>query len=252
MNLPEREPTSKNTLPYTVGMDVHQRTITLAVLDPNGQIFLKKTIPNLLPVLDDFHRELGALLGNSPVVLGLEASTAGKAVFLRLRELGRDVRMAHPKKLKALLGDTKTDANDARNLATVLRLGTFPEVYVPPPEIESLRTLVRLRGDVVGKLKRTKQQVRTLLVKNHLQHLAIRYDDIFGVQALRWLKEEVHLADPWHQRQLVMLLEEGAFYNRQLYELSTELAKVAVHRKEVELLQSLPGFDYTLALTAIS
>lgn len=85
--------------------------------------------------------------------LGLEASTAGKACFQHLRTLGCDVRMAHPKKLKALRGDTKTDENDALMLATVLRLGTFPEAYVPPPEIESLRTLVQLRGEVVEKLQ---------------------------------------------------------------------------------------------------
>ena len=250
--MPSSEATPTNALPYAVGLDVHQKTITVAVLDPGGQLVERRTVRTCPKMLDELHRDLAKLAGTSPVVLGLEASTAGKACFQHLRQIGCDVRMAHPKKLKALLGDTKTDENDALMLATVLRLGTFPEAYVPPPEIESLRTLVRLRGEVVEKLKRAKIQVRSLLVKHHLQHESTKYDDIFGVQALRWLKEEVTLADPWDQRQLVFLLEEGALLTRQEHELTTELAKVAMTREEVRLLQSVPGIDYTLALTIVA
>ena len=250
--MPASEATPTNALPYAVGLDVHQKTITVAVLDSGGQLVERRTVRTCPKMLDELHRNLAKLAGSTPVVLGLEASTAGKACFQHLRQLGCDVRMAHPKKLKALLGDTKTDENDALMLATVLRLGTFPEAYVPPPEIESLRTLVRLRGEVVEKLKRAKIQVRSLLVKHHLQHESAKYDDIFGVQALHWLKTEVHLEDPWDQRQLVFLLEEGALHTRQEHELTTELAKVATTREEVRLLQSVPGIDYTLALTIVA
>ncbi len=250
--MPASEAAPTNTLPYAVGLDVHQKTITVAVLDPGGQLVERRTIRTCPKMLDELHRGLAKLAGTTPVRLGLEASTAGKACFQHLRTLGCDVRMAHPKKLKALLGDTKTDANDALMLATVLRLGTFPEAYVPPPDIESLRTLVRLRGEVVEKLKRTKVQVRSLLVKHHLQHESAKYDDIFGVQALRWLKDEVKFEDPWDQRQLILLLEEGALHTRQEHELTTELAKVATTRDEVRLLQSVPGLDYTLALTIVA
>jgi len=250
--MPTNKMTSTNTLPYAVGLDVHQKTITVAVLDPGGQLVHRRTIRTCPKMLDELHRDLAKLAGPTPVRFGLEASTAGKACFQHLRQLGCDVRMAHPKKLKALLGDTKTDENDALMLATVLRLGTFPEAYVPPPDIESLRTLVRLRGEVVEKLKRAKIQVRSLLVKHHLQHESAKYDDIFGVQALRWLKGEVKLEDPWDRRQLVFLLEEGALHTRQEHELTTELAKVATTRDEVRLLQSAPGLDYTLALTIVA
>ena len=72
------------------------------------------------------------------------------------------------------------------------------------------------------------------------------------MQALRWLKVEVKIEDPWDQRQLVFLLEEGALHTRQQHELTTELAKVATTRDEVRLLQSVPGLDYTLALTIVA
>ncbi|MGI0128589.1 MAG: IS110 family transposase [Thermoplasmata archaeon] len=238
-------------LPFCVGMDVHQKTTTMAILDPGGKLLEKGTIPTSLKALDAWHRHLTELTGSHPTLLGLEASTAGQAVFRHLRQLGRDVHMAHPRKLKDLLGETKTDKNDALALATVLRLGSFPEVYVPADDIISLRTLVRLREEVVDKLRRCKVQVRPLLVKNHLYHEAAKYEDIFGEQALRWLKA-TELADEWDQKQLALLLEEGELHTRQVHALTTELAKVGVRTDEVRLLQSIPGIDYVLALCIIA
>jgi transposase len=249
--MPEESTTRTRPPPFVVGLDVHQKTITVAVLDPEGQLIDRRTIRTSLQSLDQFHRDLDSLTLSRPVMLGLEASTAGQAVFRHLRDLHRDVHMAHPKKLRALFGETKTDRNDALALATVLRLGSFPEVYVPAEEMLPLRTVVRLREEVVEKLRRAKQQTRALLVKNHLQHDASKYDDIFGVQALRWLKG-LSLNDPWDQKELSLLMEEGELYTRQIHGITTEMARLSVHREEVRLLQTVPGIDYVLALTIIA
>lgn len=147
--------------------------------------------------------------------------------------------------------ETKTDKNDARTLAHVLRLNFFPRAYVPEEPTERLRTLVRLREEQVDKLRRAKNQTRALMVKHHLQHEAMKYDDVFGVQALHWLKG-IALEDPYAQRQLVLLLEEGALYTPQVEELTRELAKVGMDEKVVAILQSVPGIDYVLALTILA
>lgn len=249
--MPEKTPCRTPRPTYTVGLDVHQKTITVAVLDPDGQLVDRRTIRTALQALDQFHRDLEEMTLAQPVILGLEASTAGQAVFRHLRELGREVHMAHPKKLRSLFGETKTDKNDALALATVLRLGSFPEVYVPNEEMLTLRTAVRLREETVEKLRRAKQQVRSLLVKNHRQHESAKYDDIFGVQALRWLRQ-LDLNDPWDRRELSLLMEEGELLARQIHGITTEMAKLSVRREEVHLLQSVPGIDYVLALTIIS
>ena len=61
--------------------------------------------------------------------------------------------------------------------------------------MERVRTLLHVRGEIVEKLKRTKNQVRALLVKNDRYEQASHYADIFGVQALRFL-EGVKFSDP--------------------------------------------------------
>ncbi len=237
---------------HCAGLDVHQKTCDVALVDPEGKVARRWHIKTCPQMLDQFARELRALCGPAPVDLGLEASTAGKAVFQHLRRLGLAVHMGHPRKLEAILSsETKTDRNDAEELARLLQSRHFPEAYVPSEEMEELRGWVRIRAEQVEKLTRVKQQVHALLVKHHLQHDAARYSDIFGVQALRWLKT-VDLVSEADKRQLQVLLEEGALLAQQIASLTSDLARQAAPRKDVELLQSIPGFDFVLALNLIA
>jgi transposase len=237
---------------YFAGADVHNKTCDIALVDPEGRIARRWHIKTCPAALDLFARELRKQCDTSPVSLGLEASSAGKAVFLHLRKLGLDVHMAHPLKLESIRSsESKTDRNDAEELARLLQCRHFPESYVPTDEMDQLRGWVRVREEQVEKLRRVKTQVRSLLVKHHLQHDAAKYSDIFGVQALHWLKE-LELSSPSDRRQLEVLLEEGALLAQQVDRLTKDLAREAVDRRQVELLQSIPGIDYVLALTILA
>lgn len=250
MTLTEKEP-SPNAR-YYGGLDVHQKTCDIALVNPEGRVARRWRIPTSPKMLDTWTRELRTICGTTPVTLGLEASTAGKAVFVHLRKLGLDIHMGHPKKIASILSsESKTDRNDAEELARLLQSHHFPESYVPTEEIDQLRGWVRVREEQVEKMRRVKAQVRSLLIKHHLQHEASKYSDIFGVQALHWLKQ-IELSSPADQRQLLVLLEEGALLARQVEDLTADLAREAVGRKDVELLQSVPGIDYVLALNIIA
>ena len=250
-NDPPRAAPSPNTS-YFAGLDVHQKTCDIALVDPEGVVARRWHLKTCPQALDLFARELRKECGARRAALGLEASTAGKAVFLHLRKLGLEMHMAHPRKLESIRSsESKTDRNDAEELARLLQSRHFPEAYVPTEEMDQLRTWVRVRAEQVEKLQRVKIQVRSLLVKHHLQHEASKYSDIFGVQSLHWLKR-VELPSPADRRQLEILLEEGAMLGQQVDRLTKDLAREAVARKEVELLQSIPGIDYVLALTILA
>jgi hypothetical protein len=54
--------------------------------------------------------------------------------------------LAHPAKAKAMMGNVnKTDKLDARGLATLLRNGTLPRVWIAPNEVRDQRELPRTR-----------------------------------------------------------------------------------------------------------
>ena len=236
---------------HYAGVDVHQGKCVWCVVDPDGTVLGEGTVRTDLAGLDLMGREWRRL-GAGQVRVGLEASTAGKAVALHLRKCGWDIWMAHPRKLKAITtSETKTDRNDARTLAQLVRLNYFPRAYLPSEEVQRLRDLVRMREEQVDKLRRTKNQLRALLVGHHLNHEAAKYDDLFGVQALHWLKG-VELPELIEQHRMALLLEEGALYQRQVESLTDELARVAVDQDTVRILQSVPGIDYVLALTMMA
>ncbi|MHB1434724.1 MAG: IS110 family RNA-guided transposase [Thermoplasmata archaeon] len=234
-----------------VGIDVHQGRCVWCLADAAGAVVGEGTVRTDLVGLDLMTQEW-TRLGAREVRVDLEASTAGKAVARRLRMGGWDVWMAHPRALKAITAsETKTDRNDARRLAHLVRLDYFPRAYLPSEEVERLRDLVRMREDQVGKFRRTKQQLRALLVGHHLNHEAAKYDDLFGVQALHWLRG-VELAEPIEQQRMALLLEEGALYQRQVEVLTDGLAKAGADQDGVRILQSVPGIDYVLALTILA
>lgn len=57
----------------------------------------------------------------------------------------------------------KTDLSDAHLLADLVRVGYLPRVWLAPPAIRDLRTLVRYRRQVVDRLRSTKLRIRALL-----------------------------------------------------------------------------------------
>ena len=83
--------------------------------------------------------------------LALEASTVAKRLYWHLKGLGLDVRMAHPLEVRRMAGSKKkkTDAIDSFELADLLRMKRLPEAYVPPPELNERRQLLRYRIDLV-------------------------------------------------------------------------------------------------------
>ena len=89
------EPMTPNARFY-VGMDVHQKTCDVALVDPEGKVSRRWTIKTCPQELDRFSRELKGICGNMPVAIALEASTAGKAVFQYLRKLGWESTWATP------------------------------------------------------------------------------------------------------------------------------------------------------------
>ena len=78
--------------------------------------------------------------------IAVETSTTGKYVAHLLRDNGFHLHLANSKELKLIFKSRKkTDRNDARILARLLRTGDLPESYLPTKEIDDMRTMIRYR-----------------------------------------------------------------------------------------------------------
>ncbi|MGI0130507.1 MAG: IS110 family transposase [Thermoplasmata archaeon] len=227
------------------GLDVHRSTTTVTELGPQGKTMKQWTFPTTRPKLLEF----AETIGTRPVIL--EASTAGKAVATVLKEAGAELHMAAPNKVALIAkAPVKTDERDSAVLAHLYQAGFLPECYIPPPEIDRLRTLVRARMDLGVKATVIKNQTHALVTRNLLDSEMEGNSDWFGVGGLRKL---VHLPLSAAERgHLARHLEELRLLADHEDRLQAELAKVATEREDVRLLMTIPGVDYYTAVAIVA
>ena len=157
-----------------VGIDAHKRDCHATVMNDQGEVVSTARFPSNLGALTAWAHRLP-----NGAVLALEASTVAKRSYWHLQSLGLDLKMAHPLEVRWRAGTKKkTDAIDSYELADLLRMKRLPEAYVPPPELNERRQLLRFRVNLGKKVNTVKCQIHALLVHNGITS---ELTDIFGV-----------------------------------------------------------------------
>lgn len=125
----------------TVGLDVHARSIRLAAVRAD-ELLEERTFAH------DEELLLRLLRRWPSVRCCYEAGPTGFGLYRRLVECGIDCAVVAPGLVPQRPGDRiKTDPRDARKLARLHAGGLLEPIYVPSPEIEAARDLVRARED---------------------------------------------------------------------------------------------------------
>ncbi len=150
----------KNTIPSTtIGLDLGDKKHSVCVLNADGEIIDERTITN--------HREsLRRLSLKYPGArIAHEVGSHSPWVSRFLKELGHEVIVANPRKLRAIYAsDRKSDRNDARMLARIARLD--PQLLYPVQhgseeaqrdllQIKLRDNLVRQRVDIISSVRFT-------------------------------------------------------------------------------------------------
>ena len=232
-----------NYLRSCVSLDVHKGSITATRMGPGGQVIKTWTLPTTRSEVASLAQGIPA---STPVVL--EASTAGKAVAMVLKEKGLELHMAAPNMIPKPA--VKTDRRDSIRLGHLYQSGSMPECYVPPPEIEHLRLLTRNRKDLAHKVTLVKNQVHALVTRNLLDSEMTGSSDWFGVGGLRKL---VRLSlMPEDRAHLGRYLEQLELLARQEETMQAELATIAQGSKDVHLMMTIPGAGFYSAVGIVA
>lgn len=140
---------SRPSEPQTfVGLDVHKETIAVAAADRGC------TTPRSLGIirndLDELRKALRRLGSPAQLQVCYEAGACGYAIYRFLTRLKIKCLIVAPSLIPRKPGDrVKTDRRDALALARLLRSGDLTATWVPDPQHEALRDLVRAREDAV-------------------------------------------------------------------------------------------------------
>ena len=134
---------------YYVGIDASLETVNVCVVDDEGTVCLEHKIEAepeaIVELLKDFRQSIARL--------GLEAGPTASWLYSELRGAGLPAICMECRHVKAGLGAmrNKTDRNDARGIAQLVRLGWFRRVFVKSDEAQRTRMLLVSRSHLLGK-----------------------------------------------------------------------------------------------------
>jgi transposase len=235
-----------------VGLDVHKKTICVAVADGdiNSEPRIYGTISSDLNSLDKAIRQLQSSGAKLRIVY--EAGPCGYGLYRYLTSKGHDCIVVPPSRIPKKPSDRiKTDRRDALSLARLHRANELTGIYVPDPEDEAIRDISRARESVQDDLKRSKQQLSSFLLKNGL-HFTGKTN--WSKAHFSWLAK-IKFEHPGQQLVLQELINTVNYRSERLKTLEQQLehfVKTWRMGPIVEQIQALRGVSFYVAVTTIS
>jgi transposase len=147
-----------------VAFDVHQATISAAVLDLSGKLITEALFQTDASVICDFLRGI-----SGTVHLTFEEGTQAQWLFDLARPLVSELIVCNPRENHSMKRGNKSDRRDAFQLAQLLRAGLLKPVYHNSPQTETLKQLAHnyeaLTQDRTRVMNRLKAVFRSQSIK---------------------------------------------------------------------------------------
>jgi transposase len=224
-----------------VGLDVSQRETSVCVVDDAGKIVFQgkaKSDPGALT---------GLLHKRAPLAerIGFETGAMSSWLWHELKRVGLPVVCIDARHAKAALSVrmNKSDENDARGLAELVRVGWYREVKVKSAESQATRSMLVARSRLVAIRRDLENQVRSMLKEYGLQ-----FGRSIGSQFRRKVRE---LIIDGHQLRLVIeaLLAVHEQVCREQEKLDRQIRSLAHEDETTRRLMTVPGIGVVTALT---
>jgi transposase len=154
-----------------VGLDYHQASVQVCVMNQRGQVLANKNGPNDAEAVIRAVEPLGQVGG---VAIESCSGAADLAEEL-IRLAGWSVDLAHPGFVARMKQNPdKSDCTDAALLADLERVGYLPKVWLAPHEVRELRRLTRYRRQLAHDRRDIKLRIRALLRDQRLRGPGVR------------------------------------------------------------------------------
>jgi transposase len=218
---------------YYCGLDVSLRTTCLCIVDRDGRVVRETKLPSDPVALGEFLAGCGLRCDR----IGLEAGSTSSWLCAELRRLGHAVICVDARHAAAALQAglrNKTDRNDARGLAQLMRLNAFREVWLKSPESHRRGLLLTARGTLHAQRVALENTIRGLLRTEGIafptrgtrftEHVLERIGDTPALLAI-----------------IRPLLEARTTIVRQLLVLDRQIIETARRDEVCQLLMTVPG-----------
>lgn len=146
---------------HYAGIDVSLESSSVCVVDGTGKIVREAKIASETAAIIGWFASLGLDLSR----IGLEAGPLSQWLYVTMKEAGLAVELLETRHVRTALQTmpVKTDRNDARGMAQLMRLGWFRPVHCKSPAAQETRALRTARKLVQSKLYDVEMCLRGIL-----------------------------------------------------------------------------------------
>ena len=226
---------------HFAGLDVSLEETAICMVDEAGAMVREARVPSEPEALVAFFQGSGLVLER----IGLEACSLSAWLHESLVAAGLPAVCIETRRAKAAMGamPNKTDRNDARGLAQIIRTGWYRAVHVKSPACRSWRALLTARRLVLNKMRDVENGLRALLREAGLK---------LGTPARKELAarvRELTAADPVLSVLAEPLLTIIAAMTRELAQLTKHVLEIVRDEPVCRRLMGVPGVGPLTALT---
>ena len=219
---------------FYVGVDLHKRTLQIAVSDEPG------TIVEEVKILNSFDAIRAYFAGLPPdrTMCVIESSSVWYAVYRFIEAMGFDMILSNPLQTALIAkSKNKNDRVDARRLAELLRIKSIPPCYVPDDKTVKEREATSHRARLTRARAKYKVFIQAILLQKAIKVEGAKWSGTF-VSNLRRLGE-------WRINQCLDMISG---IDDQVIKTDLRIRDMVAANPAARLLLSFPGFGNFIAL----
>jgi transposase len=229
---------------HYAGIDVSLESASVCVVEAGGRIVREAKVASEPDALIAWFGKLAVKVSR----IGLEAGPLSQWLYAGMREAGLPVELLETRHVRDAFKamPVKTDRNDARGIAQLMRLGWFRPVHCKSLPAQELRAVLTARKLVQGKHHDIEMSLRGILRGFGLK---------VGRTTTRSFEGRVRELVEGHPTLLAIadaVLLARATLGEQLGKLQKRLVSLARDDARARLLMSTPGVGVLVALTYVA
>src|SRR3954464_3021201 len=226
------------------GIDVSLESSSVCVVDASGRIVREAKIASEPAALIAWFREIGLAMER----IGLEAGPLSQWLYAAMREAGLAVELLETRHVRDAFKSmpVKSDRNDARGIAQLMRLGWFRPVHCKSIEAQETRAILTARKLLQSKLRDIENSLRGVL-----RGFGMKVGKTTELTFAARIRELV-AGHPGLELVAQALLEAHTVLRREFNSLDKHTQKLARAHPPARLLMTTPAVGPIVALTYAS
>lgn len=223
-----------------VGLDVSDKKTAICIVNYEGEIISEGMVDTDPESINAFLQKAE----QSYEIVGIEATNIAIWLYWKLSKAGYNIICVETHKTAAFMSaqKMKTDRNDARGIAQMMRCGMYTQVHVKSDESQRLKMLINNRRFMVKQRVDLENQIR-----GSLKTFGLKTGDVTEAKYETRIRELI-AGDGELEVAVVPLLEQRCSGMERILEFDKILKTAAKNDPVCQLLMTVPGVGLLTAI----